>query len=134
MKNCNKWMLLILLIALIQTPKLAAQSEKPLPDSTGTAYGLDPAKLYEGDFVIELLGVAEEEIDLTAEHAWNEGYKAAALIWKPEAEYWQKSAESYRAEIKKPYMPWWSVPVSALVSFFGGIAVMSLASTAGGAR
>lgn len=45
-----------------------------------------------------MLAIVLEEADASIESAFNEGYKQAAVEFKPEAEYWKQKYESVKKE------------------------------------
>jgi hypothetical protein len=77
---------LLILFLLTLTPAIYGQTPPESPDGQNNGYGIEPDKLYPGIMVLEILAVAEVEIDTAAEEAYAEGYKAAALRFAPEIE------------------------------------------------
>jgi len=111
--------LLPLLISLLvtMTQPLAAQMSTPSPNDSGNDYGIDPAALYPGTIVIELLAAAESEAVMSIDEAYEEGYKAGLLASAPDTAYWRSLAGDWKAQataaLSRSRLPWWAVPVSA---------------------
>jgi hypothetical protein len=84
----------LLAILLMLTPVLMsfAGEQQGSPQEQGNAWGIESGELYPGLAVLEILAAAESEIDRAVKEAYEEGYKAAASRYAPEAEYWKSLA------------------------------------------
>jgi hypothetical protein len=115
----------LVLLTLLLIPKSFAQTPGQSPESSASAYGIEPEKSYPGTVVLELMETAEEEIGAAVDEAYAEGYKAAMLRYAPEAESYKAAAANLRAELdaerKKSRAFWPAVGVSAGVSFAAGL-------------
>ena len=88
----------LILSLLLLTRTLCAQMPMESKTEPNNAYGIESGKLYPGAVILRILEEVEEEIDAAVDEAYAAGYKAAALRYAPEAEYWKSLAESYKRE------------------------------------
>ena len=76
---------LILLNSLI-TMKIFSQESKNYKQIVLNEFGIDLKKNYNGETVAEIIAICLEEKDTAIETAYNEGYKAGVIEFKPEIE------------------------------------------------
>ena len=112
----RKQTLIALLMTLVTVSPLKAQSAESRKNSAAV-FGIDLNRSYSGDEVAAMLEVVAEEADRAIAESYDEGYKAAALRFKPEAVYLSGINESLRADSKAlgeamgRTVPAWHVPL-----------------------
>lgn len=112
----KKQTLTVLLMTLVTVSLLRAQSAESKMNSANE-FGLDLNRSYTGKEVEAILEVVAEEADRAIAESYDEGYKAAALRFKPEAVYLQGINESLKSDSKalegklRKTVPAWHVPL-----------------------
>jgi hypothetical protein len=105
-----KKLMLAFLLMLLPTLTLTAQQSSSNSGSSGNEYGLDSEATYQGAEVIALLDIQQEEADAAILDAFNNGYKAALLEYKPQNVQLQSLNDSLSADLaswKKTSIPRW---------------------------
>jgi hypothetical protein len=121
--------LLPILFLLLLTPVSYGQTPPESPNAQDSGLGIEPEQLYPGLLILELIEIAEAEIDEAVQEAFAEGYKAAMLQYAPEAAAYKQDVESLRLELEREqkrnsyFLP--AVSISAGLSFVAGILVNS---------
>jgi hypothetical protein len=89
---------LMIWLLLLLTLNGFAQTPPESPDGQGNAYGIEPGRLYPGTLVLELMEMAEAEIDAAVGEAYAEGYKAASLRFVPEMAVQNQIIEAHKKD------------------------------------
>jgi hypothetical protein len=116
---------LLILLTLLLIPAGFAQTPEQSPESSVSAFGIEPGKLYQGKVILELMETADEELTAAVDEAYAEGYKAGVIRYAPEAALYTALAadmeKAMEAERKKSRYFWPVLGVSAGVSFVAGL-------------
>jgi hypothetical protein len=127
-----KTLLPAILLLLLLTPSGSAQTLPESQNGQSSSYGIEPGQLYPGTLLLELMEIAEAEIDEAASEAYAAGYKAAMLRYAPDAEAYRSLAQNIQAELeaerRKNRWLWPAVGISAGLSFIAGFLLHSLVS------
>jgi hypothetical protein len=114
-----KYKKLMLLSFLLVLPTLHLTAQQSQTNSSGSenVFGIDLNRTYSGNEVLDLLTIMDEEAEASITSAYNEGYKAGILEYKPEAVRLQSVNESLQADaekMRKQYaysVPMWQIPL-----------------------
>ncbi len=112
----KKLMLLPLLLVLPML-RLTAQQSQMNSNSSENVFGIDLNRTYSGNEVLNLLTIMDEEAQTSITNAYNEGYKAGLLEYKPETIKLQSLNDSLKADaeqMRREYaytVPVWQVPL-----------------------
>ena len=120
----SRVLLPLILLLMLLTQKGYAQTLPESPTLQSSVYGIEPEQAYPGSLVLELMEMAEAEIDAAVSEAFAEGYKAAMLQYAPAAASYKQLTETLQtdleAERKKNRYFWTAVGVSIGVSIIAG--------------
>lgn len=127
-----KILLLAILLILLLTPMSFAQMPQELQKTQNNDYGIESEEFYPGELLLEILLAAEEEIELVAQEAYAEGYKAAMLQYAPDLAALRVTEATLRLELErerknnklKRALPY----IIGGVSFLGGYGIHALIS------
>ena len=81
--------LLVILLLIVLTPILSAQTLNENNKNSGNELGIDLTRTYTGKEVQQIIDIILEEADKSIDSAYKEGYKQATVELKPEVEYWK---------------------------------------------
>ena len=113
---------ILLLLPLVLT--LYAEKSNPLPNVSGSKFGIDLTRNYTGQEVQELLDIVVEEAEKSITEAYNAGYKQGVLEYKPNVAYWKTQAEGFetllKAERRKKWL--WSLG-GVSIGLAGGVGI-----------
>ena len=131
LKKLSRSRLLPILLLLLLTRDSYAQALPESPEKRSSDYGIEPGKSYPGTAVLELIAVAEEEIDAAVSEAYAEGYKASMLRYAPDATAYKTTSEILQRELdaerKRSRYFWPAIGVSVGLSFAAGFLLHFLA-------
>lgn len=91
--HCEKKFKKLLLMLLLLIPTISrtfSQELQPSRKNSAEELGIVSTRNYSGTEVQELINIVLEEADKSIENAYKEGYKQAAVEFKPEIEYWKQ--------------------------------------------
>lgn len=91
--NLKKSLLMILLL-IVLTPILSAQTLNENKKNSENELGIDLTRTYTGQEVQQIIDIIFEEADASIDSAYKEGYKQATVELKPDVEYWKTMYES----------------------------------------
>jgi len=112
--------LLMILFLLLLTPISYAQTPPESPGGQNNNYGIELEQFYPGTLLLELMTIAEAEIDAAVREAYAEGYKAASLRFIPEITMLNMTIETFKIDRRKH---WRNIFITGGLSFLGGMAV-----------
>ncbi len=122
MKLKRPLLLILLMLLLTQMSYTEPPTGSKIEESSD--YGIELEQLYPGWMILEIIAVAENEIEKTADEAYAEGYKAGLLASAPDTAYYKKLTEMIQAELdtekNKHKVPWQTVPIAGVFCFFAG--------------
>jgi hypothetical protein len=114
-----KKLTLLPLLLILPMLRLTAQQSQTNSSSSENVFGIDLNRTYSGNEVLNLLTIMDEEAQTSITKAYNEGYKAGVLEYKPETIKLQSLNDSLKADaeqMRKQYaytIPQWQVPLWA---------------------
>lgn len=91
--NLKKNLLMILLL-IVLTPTLSAQTLNENKKNSENELGIDLTRTYTGQEVQQIIDIILEEADASIDAAYKEGYKQATVELKPDVEYWKTMYET----------------------------------------
>lgn len=91
--NLKKSLLTILLL-IVLTPILSAQTLNENKKNSENELGIDLTRTYTGKEVQQIIDIILEEADASIDSAYKEGYKQATVELKPDVEYWKTMYET----------------------------------------
>ena len=91
--NLKKSLLTILLLVVL-TPILSAQTLNENKKNSENELGIDLTRTYTGKEVQQIIDIILEEADASIDSAYKEGYKQATVELKPDVEYWKTMYET----------------------------------------
>ena len=91
--NLKKSLLTILLL-IVLTPILSAQTLNENKKNSENELGIDLTRVYTGKEVQQIIDIILKEADASIDSAYKEGYKQATVELKPDVEYWKTMYET----------------------------------------
>lgn len=130
----RKHRLLIVLISLLMLNSLQAQSETN-KNSSNNALGILLTKnSYSKEEVNQIINIMSDEANRQIESAYQNGFKAAMLVYVPDSAGLQAEREFYQSENEKlkaaqnHTIPTWQIPIWCAGSFAAGLGVQYVIS------
>ena len=111
----SKKNLLMILLPIVLTLTLSAQTLKENKKNSENDLGIDLTKTYSGTEVQAIIDIILEEADNSIDKAYKEGYKQANVELLPEIEYWKTLYESRKNSSFAEYLKY------SLIGFSSGL-------------
>lgn len=115
--------MVIFFLAVLAWMNIAAEPIQSNRDF-GREYGIDLTRKYTGVELNNLFKIVFEEVDVSIDTAFSEGYKSGLLDCEPTNAVLEKKNTELETELKKykekALVPWWSIPAGFFVGFVCG--------------